>query len=102
MYEYRLTPSAKKDLLEIRSYIQYELFAEDSAYALMEAFEAAFIDACHAPLSLPPAHDPHLSARGYHKIIVKNYVALVLIDEEDECIDVMRVVYQRRNYSELL
>lgn len=102
MYTYRIAPSAKQDLLDIREYIRNTLMAPDSAENLMRAFEQAFSDACRFPLSLPPVSDPHLQAKGYRKIIVKNYIALVLIDCESDCVDIMRIVFYARNYQRLL
>ncbi len=102
MYTYRLTPSAKNDLLDIRRYIGQELQAPDSAERHMAAFEQAFREACRYPLSLPLVNDPALQAKGYRKIIVKNYVAFVLIDQEHEFVDIMRVLYYARNYQKLL
>lgn len=102
MYSYRITPLARKDMLEIRRYIRDELFAPDSAISLMKALEQAFQDACRFPQSLQPVTDPRLHAQGYRKIIVKNYIAFVLIDEESEYVDIMRVLYYARNYAKLL
>ena len=102
MYTYRLTPPARKDLEEINRDIRDKLMDSASAKGLMEAFAKAFAGACRFPFRLPPVMDPRLKAQGYRKIIVKNYIAFVLIDEEQEFVDVMRVLYHARNYQELL
>jgi len=35
-------------------------------------------------------------------LIVRNYIALILPDQQAECLDVMRVFYYAQNYRELL
>ena len=102
MYTYRLTASARNDLKEIKAYIQDKLMAPESAKRLMQAFEQAFSNACLHPKRLPPVTDSRLFTQGYRKIIVKNYVAFVLIDDANQFVDIMRVLYYARNYEKLL
>ena len=40
--------------------------------------------------------------RGTRRVLVKNYIAYYLIDEEEENIVVLRVVYNRRDQNTLL
>ena len=102
MYTFHLTPLARQDLKDIRAYIRDTLAAPESAKALMLAFQAAFEKACQFPESLPPVTDPLLRQRGYRKIIVKRYIAFVLIDNDRESVDIMRVLYYARKYEDLL
>ena len=69
---------------------------------LMLAFQKAFEGACRFPQSIPPVTDPKLYGKGYRKIIVKNYIAFVLLDHEKESVDIMRVVYYSRDYRKML
>ena len=98
MYTYRLTPSAIQDLRETGDYIADQLHAPESAVKLLNEIEAAIAAACAFPLSLPGINDPLLRRKGYRKIIVKNYIAFVLPDQEHEILNVMRVLYFARDY----
>ncbi len=102
MYTYRITPLARQDMKEINAYIRYKLSAPDSAAMLMKAFQAAFEHACRFPESIPPVTEPILQKKGYRKIIVKRYIAFVLLDPVRESVDIMRVCYYARKYEDLL
>lgn len=100
MYVYRITPSAYRDLSEIKRYIREELSSPERADLLIQAFMKAFENACMYPFSLPPVQEPRLQARGYRKIIVKNYIAFVQV--RGETVEIMRVLYYGRDYQRLL
>ena len=102
MYSYHITPLARQDLAEIKQYIREELFAPQSANDLMLAFKKAFEGACRFPQSIPHVTDPKLHGKGYREIIVKNYIAFVLLDHENESVDIMRVLYYSRDYQRML
>ncbi len=102
MFTYRITPLAKSDMMEIRQYIREKLSAPESATKLMEDLQQAFCDACRFPKSIQPVNDPLLRAKGYRKIIVRNFIAYILIDDDHEFVDVMRVLYYARDYTKLL
>lgn len=98
MYTYKLMPAAIKDLQEIGDYIANQLYAPESAVRLLDEIEEAVSTACEFPLSLPLINDSLLRMKGYRKIIVKNYIAFVLPDQQSEILNVMRVMYYARDY----
>lgn len=98
MYAYRLMPSAIRDLQEVGDYIAKELYAPESAEALLNEIETAISAACEFPLSLPSINDALLRVKGYRKIIVKNYIVFVIPDQERKILNVMRVMYYARDY----
>ena len=98
MYTYRMTPSALRDLQEIADYIALQLYAPESAAELLAEVEHAIEAACEYPLSVPPVGDALLRIKGYRKIIVRNYIVFVIADQENEQLNVMRVMYHARNY----
>ncbi len=102
MYTYHLTPLARQDLKDIHAYISDTLFAPESAKSLIQSFQTAFEKACQFPESVPMVTEPLLHQRGYRKIIVKHYIAFVLIDHDRESVDVMRVLYYARNFINVL
>lgn len=57
------------------------------------------------PKSCPICSEPRLQAKGIRKLIVKNFIVLYSLEESDSVItavNVLRFVYGRRNYAELL
>lgn len=98
MYTYKLMPSAIRDLQEVGDYISNELYAPESAVALLNEIESAIAAACEFPLSLPAINDVLLRVKSYRKIIVKNYIVFVIPDQAQEVLNVMRVMYYARDY----
>lgn len=97
MYAYRLTPSAVQDLREVADYIANQLCAPESAIRLLDEIQDAIQAACAYPLSLPAINDALLRRKGYRKIIVKNYIAFVIPDSQNNVLQVMRVLYYARD-----
>ena len=87
---------------QIAAYIAVDLCAPVSAKRLMEKLRDAFRRACGFPNSLPSVNDDFFRSKGYRKMIVDNYVAFVLIDEKNETISVVRVLYYAQDYQKIL
>ena len=49
-----------------------------------------------------PVHNPYLKRDDVRRVLVKNYIAYYLIDEEEANIVVLRVVYSRRDQDKIL
>jgi plasmid stabilization system protein ParE len=43
-----------------------------------------------------------LNKKGCRKLIIDNYIAFYLINDEDRTVTIMCVIYGRRNYAALL
>lgn len=97
-YRYKLMPSAIQDLDDIAAYIAVQLCAEDSAVELLNEIEEAIVSACGFPYAAPSVNDMLLRSKGYHKLIVKNYIVLYIPDDEAHVLNVMRVVYYAKDY----
>ncbi|WP_369010249.1 type II toxin-antitoxin system RelE/ParE family toxin [Oceanobacillus alkalisoli] len=54
------------------------------------------------PFSCNFVADEYLQKKGYRKLIIDNYVALYLVDEMEKEVVVMRVLYSRRKYEDLI
>ena len=102
MYRYVLSDAAKRDMRQTAEYIAIDLCNPDSAENLILKMQEAFRHACNFPKSIPPVNDDLFHARGYRKIIVNNYIAFVLIDDEKEIINVVRILYYAQDYQKIL
>lgn len=98
MYAYRLMPSAVQDLQDIADTIANEQCAPERAVGLLNDMKAAIEKSRAFPLSLPMVQDDLLRMKGYRKIIVKNFIVFVLLNQKDEVLNVMRVMYHARDY----
>ncbi|HHY08390.1 MAG TPA: type II toxin-antitoxin system RelE/ParE family toxin [Corynebacteriales bacterium] len=101
-YGLKLTPKANDDLDEIYSYITGELDAEKAAMRLFEKIETSIMRLRDFPFSCNHVNDEFLKMKGYRKLIVDNYIAFYVVDEEQRQVVVMRVLYGRRKYENIL
>jgi len=102
MYKYIMMPAALKDLQEIGDYISDTLYAPESASALLSDIRDAIQRACLFPLSLPKAQHELLNPLGIRKIIVRNYIVLVIPDEAARELNVIRVLFHAQDYVKQL
>ena len=97
-YNYVLTESAEADIDEAFDYIAGELVNPDAASAFADELE----EICKTPKAGRPVHNPYLKRDDVRRVLVKNYIAYYLIDEEKANIVVLRVVYSRRDQDRIL
>jgi toxin ParE1/3/4 len=101
-YTIKMTPKAANDLDDIYRYISEKLFATSAATNILERIEKEIMRLRKFPFSCNYVADEYLRNKGYRKLIVDNYVALYLIEEEKEQVIIMRVLYGKRKYENLL
>lgn len=46
--------------------------------------------------------DLRLAREGYRKVIVKNYIGLYKVDDENKVVNMIRIVYGRMDYTKLV
>ena len=101
-YKLVMMPSASVDLDNIFNYISGTLVSPKAAHNLMRKIEKALLSLEDFPQLGPKCSDKILATKGYRKLLVKNYLAFYKIDEEQKRVLVMRVIYARRNYEQLV
>ena len=101
-YNYVLTESAEADIDEAFDYIANELVNPDASSAFADELEEKLEEICKTPKAGRPAHNPYLKRDDIRRVLVKNYIAYYLINEEAAKIVVLRVVYNRRDQDKLL
>ena len=101
-YSYVLTETAEADVDEAFDYIANELVNPDAASAFADELEEKLEEICKTPKAGRPVHNPYLKRNDIRRVLVKNYIAYYLVDEEEENIVVLRVVYNRRDQDKIL
>ncbi len=101
-YGLKFTPLAEGDLDEIYGYISTRLFAEMAAVNLMDKIENAIKRLARFPFSCSLVSDKSLKNRGYRKLIVDNYVVFYLVNEAEQKVIIMRVLYGASKYQDVL
>lgn len=101
-YSVRFTRKAIDDLDEIYSYISSELLAEKTATNLLKRIETSITRLRDFPFSCSFVNDKFLKSKGYRKLIVDNYVAFYIVDDVKKQVIIMRILYGRRKYQDML
>jgi len=97
-YKVQVFPSAENDLLEIRSY--FEEVLKISADALIDKFYEALKPLVETPFMHPLVQDDVLAKKGFHFLVVDNYISFYKISED--LVQIHRFIYGRRMTSSLL
>ena len=102
VYKLEYLPVARQDLIDIVLYISQELQNPDAANRLAEKLIETAEKALIFPYGNPSYHPIKPLRHEYRKAIVQNYLMFYWIDEEKKLVTVVRVLYAKRNYDQLL
>ena len=101
-YRVRITESADRDLEEIIAYIAIKLANPKAATDFVTALEERYTTLEDHPLMYELSQNDRLSEQGYHRFVVGSYIVLYLVDEEQQVVNIARVIYGRRNYEKII
>lgn len=101
-YRYRLTQRAAKDLDDIVSYMVQALGNPAAASRLLDSLRKAAEEACLFPESGAKLVNEFLPAANVRRKMIGNYVMYYLPDDRAGLIQVLRIVYGRRDLDAIL
>ncbi len=101
-YRILMTEPAADDLLRIAEYIAKELREPITAQKLVEKIKEAVMSLIHMPTRHALVADEYLAVQGIRKLPVENYIVFYVISEKDGTVTVIRILYGRRDWEQLL
>lgn len=101
-YSVRITESAEKDLNSAIDYIEFNLLNPQAAENLLASVEDAFKKLSYAPRIHALVDDPVLNAWGIRFVTIDNYMAFYRIDEKTKIVFIVRFLYGKRNWMDIL
>lgn len=101
-YDIVVTNPAQDDLEEILNYISVDLSAPKSAFEMLNKIESIFENLSINPLMYPLCNIDNLKAKNYRKAVINNYLMFYRVDDKNETIYIMRFIYGRRDYINLI
>ena len=101
-YSYVLTEIAESDIDEAFEYIAVDLSNPDAATNFADELEEKLDELCKAPKTGCPVENEYLKRDDVRRILVGNFIAYYLIDEDNGHIVVLRVVYGKRDQDKIL
>ena len=101
-YSIRITRQARDHLREIRRYIEHELLAPIAAKNTIAAIKAEMQSLTHMPSRVHLTPEPSWRDQGVRRDRVMNYYIYFWIDEENKKVQIIGVIYVRRDQSRQL
>lgn len=98
-YKLIFSPQFENDLDKAFEYICNNLSSPSAAKKLMSEIDKSVSFAADNPYMYPLCPE-RLSHLGLRKIVVKNYIAIYFVNEENKSVNFLNLFYGRRNYIE--
>ena len=104
MKEFNVTieTAARQDMLEIRRYISNTLKEPAVAKRIYEAIKAAVLTLEQHPMRHAVVPDEPYGSLGIRPLYVENYTAFYIVDEQVKTVHIIRVLYNRREWQNLI
>ena len=101
-YRINITDKAKQDILGITAYITNELHEPAIAVKTVDAILDAIYTLEEMPNRIGPVKDERLAEMGIRPLYVKNYTVFFRIVESTQVVDIIRLLYSRRDWKVLI
>lgn len=96
-YTVKITSQAQEQLRDIVSYIRYTLQSPETAIRMLNTLEEEIDSLEHFPNRVPLTEEEPWRSQGVHKLPVKNYLVYFWVDEVEKRVQVIGIIYGRRN-----
>ncbi|MGG1657978.1 type II toxin-antitoxin system RelE/ParE family toxin [Brevibacillus sp. NRS-1366] len=101
-YSIMITGPAEADLLEIVDYIADELKNPAAANQLMVKLAESILELEQLPFRYALVSDEQLAYQGIRKLVVENYIVFYIVSENNKLVTIVRVLYGKREWNNLL
>ena len=102
IYSVNISDIAEKDILSTVKYISEELKASKAANGLLDEIEKHEQILGKTPHVYPHVPDEYLAEKGIRFVVIKNYLMFFTITEEEKMVIVIRFLYGRRDWKNIL
>ena len=93
---------AERDIIEIGKYIALDLFSPESASKLLDELEINMQSLNDMPKRFPLVRDSELAKLGIRSMPVKHYLVFYTVDEDAKAVNIISVMYRKRDWKNLL
>ncbi|MDE7446575.1 MAG: type II toxin-antitoxin system RelE/ParE family toxin [Lachnospiraceae bacterium] len=101
-YDIHITHAAERDLLNAADHIEFVLKNPKAADDLLDEAEKQINSLGDFPEKFRLVDDPVLSLWGIRFVIVNNYLAFYIIDEQKNMVIIVRFLYQKSKWNAIL
>lgn len=97
-YKIHFTKECKREMDNIYDYISKRLYSPNSAKALMKMVEKAIYNLKEMPELHNIIKQYGSLNMEFRRIVIKNYIILYTISEEDKTVNIVHMYYGKSNY----
>ena len=101
-YQIHITPTAEHDIVRAADYIEFTLKNPEAADNLLDVVTEQIEALADFPQKFRLVDDPVLTSWVIRFVIINNYLAFYMIDEEKQVVIVVRFLYQKSNWTSIL
>ncbi len=101
-YKIQFSKDAKMDLIDIYSYIKYDLKEPAIAKRLIQKIRGEINKLKDNPTIYVTIKDEIIKKREIRKIKVNNYIVFYRVEENNKIVEIVRIMYGRRNWTKIL
>ncbi len=101
-YQIETTEPAENDLFEVKRYISEELLEPRVAERIINKIAEAIFELEEMPLRNALVIDERLALVGIRKLIIDNYIIFYIVDEGRRIVTIIRILFGRRDWVNLL
>lgn len=102
VYKVQVTEVARLDLDDILQYLVEVLKNRTAASRLLSTFNEKISYLSTNPFMCELSRDPISQAKGYRRLLIKNYIAMYSVDQTAGIVNILRIFYGKRDWLELL
>ena len=96
-YKVKINPRAIRELDHIYEYIANVKLAPENAKEQVDRIKKAILGLENFLQSHQERNEGRYAAKGYHQLLIDNYIAIFRIDEPNKTVYVVTIQYQGRN-----
>ena len=96
-YKVKINPRAIRELEQIYEYIANEKLAPENAKGQVDRIKKYILSLATFPQSHQERREGRYAGKGYHQLLIDNYIAIFRIDEPCKTVYVVTIQYQGRN-----
>jgi toxin ParE1/3/4 len=97
-----ITSPAEDDLKGISDYISKELRDISAALNIISKIGTAIIDLELLPFRNAIVSDERLALQGFRMLVVESYIVFYIVFKENLTVTIVRILYSRRDWLNLL
>lgn len=101
-YKIQFSKDARKDLIDTYSYIKYNLQEPAIAEKLIAKIREEINKLKDNPTIYAVIQDEIIKKREIRKIKVNNYIVFYKVEKKNKIVEIVRIMYGRRNWTRIL